>query len=119
MLGNNGNPRGDPLRKLEWTAVPTNNTVNICVSDGSRIAFRIRAQRLFPKQTGPLYITINSATVGAASSYPYLPERTAWQASRTLAWSAIPLREVRLDYTSTEDWIINYPIISEATATAT
>ena len=79
MLGNNGNSTVETrYGNADWTYILNPSALN----DFRFGWFKDRlsdpgASDLWPS-TGPLYITVAGATVGAAQAYPrHLPERTA------------------------------------------
>ncbi|MBI4910769.1 MAG: TonB-dependent receptor [Acidobacteria bacterium] len=93
--------------KAAWTAIPNNATVNEFrfgwfkdrLADPS-------AQDLFPKETGPLGITLNGTTIGAAGAYPrVLPSENRFQFVDNLSWTkGAHSVKFGIDFATTEDY---------------
>jgi outer membrane receptor protein involved in Fe transport len=109
MLGNNANSTAETrYGKAAWTAIPGSNSVNELrfgwfkdrLSDPG-------ASDLFPSETGPLYISINGATVGAASAYPRtFPSEQRYQIVENFSWThGAHSAKFGVDVSSTEDWM--------------
>lgn len=108
MLGNNGNSTvEDRYGKASWTRIVNDHAVNEFrfgwfkdrLSDPG-------ASALWPS-TGPLYITLSGATIGAAQAYPRTyPSENRFQLvdnySLTLGAHSV---KVGFDYQTTEDWM--------------
>ena len=108
MLGNNGNSTvQDKYGKAAWTSVVTNNAVNELrfgwfkdrLSDPG-------ASDLFPAETGPLYITVAGATVGAAQAYPRTyPSENRYQIVDNYSWTkGAHSVKFGMDFQTTQDW---------------
>jgi outer membrane receptor protein involved in Fe transport len=90
MLGNNANSTVETrYGKASWTSIPTNSSVNEFrfgwfkdrLSDPG-------ASDLFPKETGPLSITLNGSTIGAGDNYPRTqPNENRYQFVDNFSWT--------------------------------
>lgn len=109
MLGDNGNSTVETrYGKASWTAIPTNATVNEFrfgwfkdrLSDPG-------ASDLFPKETGPVYISVNGATVGASRGYPRTqPSENRFQFVDNLSWTrGAHSMKFGVDTSMTKDWV--------------
>ncbi len=108
MLGNNGNSTVETrYGKADWTSIVSGNALN----DLRFGWFKDRlsdpaASQLWPS-TGPLYITVASATVGAAEAYPRTyPSEQRFQIVEnfSLTKGAHSLK-FGADFSTTEDWM--------------
>jgi hypothetical protein len=108
MLGNNGNSTvQDKYGKASWTSVVTDHAV----SEMRFGWFKDRlsdpaASDLFPKETGPLYLTVASTTVGAAQAYPRTyPSENRYQLVENYSWTTgAHTAKFGVDYQTTQDW---------------
>ena len=108
MIGSNGSSTVETrYGKASWTFIPSNNAVNELrfgwfkdrLSDPG-------ASDLWPS-TGALGISVNSATLGAASSYPRtLPSEQRYQLVDNISWThGAHSAKFGVDFSSTEDWL--------------
>ncbi len=90
MLGGNGNSTVETrYGKASWTSIPNNSSVNEFrfgwfkdrLSDPG-------ASDLFPRETGPLAISLSGSAIGAAMAYPRtLPSEMRFQFADNLSWT--------------------------------
>lgn len=108
MLGNNGNSTVETrYGKADWTYIVSGNALN----DLRFGWFKDRlsdpgASQLWPS-TGPLYITVAGATIGAAQAYPRTyPSEQRFQIVEnfSLTKGAHSLK-FGMDFSTTEDWM--------------
>lgn len=108
MIGNNGNSTVETrYGKAEWTGIVSPNSLNELrfgwfkdrLSDPG-------ASDLWPS-TGPLYITVASATVGAAQAYPRtFPSEQRFQLVDNYSWThGAHSFKFGVDFSRTEDWM--------------
>jgi hypothetical protein len=108
MLGANGNSTvQDKYGKASWTSVVTNNAVNELrfgwfkdrLSDPG-------ASDLYPAETGPLYLSVVSTTVGAAQAYPRTyPSENRYQIVDNYSWTkGAHSAKFGMDFQTTQDW---------------
>ncbi len=108
MLGNNGNSTvGDRYGKASMTHVVNEHAVNEFrfgwfkdrLSDPA-------ASQLWPS-TGPVYITVAGATVGAAQAYPRtFPSENRFQLVDNYSWThGAHSVKFGVDYSTTQDWM--------------
>lgn len=109
LIGNNGNSTVETrYGKASWTAIVSNSIVNEMrfgwfkdrLSDPA-------ASDLWPAETGPLYMTINGSTVGAAQAYPRtLPSEQRFQLVDNLSWTrGAHSMKFGYDFQTTSDWM--------------
>jgi hypothetical protein len=107
-LGANGNSTvQDKYGKAAWTSVITNNAVNELrfgwfkdrLSDPG-------ASDLWPAETGPLYLSVVSNTVGAAQAYPRTyPSENRYQIVDNYSWTkGAHSVKFGMDFQTTQDW---------------
>jgi len=108
MLGDNGNSTvQDKYGKAAWTSVVSNNAVNELrfgwfkdrLSDPG-------AGDLFPTETGPLYLSVGGATVGASRGYPRTyPSENRYQIVDNYSWTrGAHSVKFGMDFQTTQDW---------------
>jgi hypothetical protein len=108
MLGNNGNSTVETrYGKADWTFIASPNSLN----DLRFGWFKDRlsdpaASQLWPS-TGPLYISVAGATVGAAQAYPRtFPSEQRFQIVDNFSWThGAHSVKVGVDFSTTEDWM--------------
>lgn len=93
--------------KASWTSIPSASAVNELRFGWfkDRLADPDSAD-LFPKETGPLGISLNGTTIGAATSYPrVLPSEQRFQFADGLSWtSGKHSAKFGFDISTTEDF---------------
>jgi hypothetical protein len=108
-LGNNGNSTVETrYGKVGWTSIVSNNIVNELrfgwfkdrLSDPA-------ASDLWPRETGPLTITLNSVDLGAGNSYPRTqPSQNRFQIVDNYSWVVgAHSAKFGVDFATTQDWI--------------
>jgi hypothetical protein len=109
MLGNNGNSTVETrYGKAAWTSIVSSNIVNELrfgwfkdrLSDPA-------ASDLWPRETGPLTLTLNSTNIGAANAYPRtLPSENRFQIVDNYSWIAgSHSAKFGADFQTTHDWM--------------
>jgi hypothetical protein len=108
-VGNNGNSTVETrYGKASWTSLITNSSVNEVrfgwfkdrLSDPA-------ASDLFPPETGPLYMSLGGATIGAATQYPRtMPSEQRFQIVDNYSWThGAHSARFGVDFQTTEDWL--------------
>ncbi len=88
-LGNNGNSTVETrYGNADWTAIVTPNSLNNFRFGWFKDRLSDPAASALWPSTGPLYITVASATVGAAEAYPRTyPSEERFQLADTFSWT--------------------------------
>jgi outer membrane receptor protein involved in Fe transport len=108
MLGSNGSSTVETrYGKASWTFIPTSNSVNELRFGWFKDRLSDPATSDLWPSTGPLYISVNGSTVGAATAYPRtLPSEQRYQIVENYTWThGAHSMKVGVDFSTTEDWL--------------
>ena len=108
-LGDNGNSTVETrYGKASWTSIPNASSVNEFRFGWFKDRLSDPASGdLFPSETGPLYISLYSSTLGASRGYPRTqPSEQRFQFVDNYSWTAgAHSAKFGVDFATTEDYI--------------
>ncbi len=108
MLGNNGNSTVETrYGKADWTSIISGNSLNDLRFGWFKDRLSDPANSQLWPSTGPLYITVAGATVGAAQAYPrtYPSEQRFQIVDNFSITKGAHSIKFGMDFSTTEDWM--------------